>query len=197
MYQHVNYSEDIFRDELYGLEGDFFVTLCALPSSCMLSNVAKGKTILSKAGKLVKKTWLDIEKHFLNMRLREFVVMPNHIHGIISIDNTPLENIIIPDIARYEMSFGSMVGRHNPFMIKGSIFHAVSWFKASSFIEIRRSTCEDFNWKHGYFNQRILNDTSYNNVRNYIVNDPRHWEDDIDNPSNNFRKFIYPSSEIR
>ena len=191
MYKHNNLHTESLRDDDYAAEGDFFITINAENNNTVFAEIVNGKTHLLPEGKLVRNVLLEMEKHFLNLTVEAFVIMPNHIHAIVNLASIPPENLIVQGVSRFEMSFGLMVGRLNPFLLKGSIFHAITWFKASSLIELRKNGNDDFTWKSGYFDFVIDNKTSYNNIKNYIQHDPLNWLDDIDHPENNFRSIIY------
>lgn len=69
----------------YSGEGLYFITICTYNRSCLLGEIKKGEMILNDAGWMVEEYWLEITGHYPNAVLYEFVVMPNHIHGIIEI----------------------------------------------------------------------------------------------------------------
>ncbi len=191
MYKHNSLLTESLKDDDYAAEGDFFVTINSENTNTLFSEIKNGKNHLLPEGKIVKSLLLDMEKHFLNLTIQEFVIMPNHLHAIVSLVSMPPENMIVQGISRFEMSFGLMVGRLNPFLLKGSIYHAITWFKASSLIELRKIGKDDFAWRSGYFDFTIQNKTSYNNIKSYIKYDPQNWSDDLDHPNNNFRSIIY------
>ncbi len=76
----------------YSQTGYYFVTICIRISKCILGEVVKGEMRLSAVGVMAKKCWLKIPEHFSGTELDEFIVMPNHVHGIIFISNQVLEN---------------------------------------------------------------------------------------------------------
>ncbi|MEI6613977.1 MAG: hypothetical protein WCL37_03700 [Chrysiogenales bacterium] len=69
----------------YASPGWYFVTICAQSRKCLFGDIANGDMLLNDAGRNVKKCWQDIPEHFPHVTLDEFVVMPNHVHGIIFI----------------------------------------------------------------------------------------------------------------
>ena len=71
----------------YSKTGTYFVTICTQNKECLFGKVVDGKVRLNKMGLMVKKCWVEIPSHFPNMELDEFVVMPNHVHGIIIISD--------------------------------------------------------------------------------------------------------------
>src|SRR3954468_16946931 len=70
----------------YSAAGWYFVTICTLDKVCFFGDVGDGIICLSTIGAVARRFWLEIPDHFREVRLDEFVVMPNHIHGIVIID---------------------------------------------------------------------------------------------------------------
>jgi len=73
----------------YGADGLYFITIHTAGPSFYFGDVRNKKTILSDSGLISKKCWLEIPIHFPYARLGEFIIMPNHIHGIIKIQKEP------------------------------------------------------------------------------------------------------------
>ncbi len=71
----------------YSQPGAYFITLCTHNRQCLFGDVVNGKMVLNGYGKIVEHCWLEIPQHFEHVELDEYVVMPNHIHGIIIIKN--------------------------------------------------------------------------------------------------------------
>lgn len=71
----------------YSWDGLYFVTICSKNRECYFGNVVDRKMVLSKIGEMANKFWLEIPDHFDNVSLEIFQIMPNHVHGIIVIDN--------------------------------------------------------------------------------------------------------------
>ena len=69
----------------YSFPGGYFITICTHKELDKFGKIIEGKMILNKIGEIVYKFWFEIPKHFSEVGLDEFVVMPNHIHGIIFI----------------------------------------------------------------------------------------------------------------
>lgn len=178
-------------DDTYGMEGEFFVTICSQDPTTPLSILKNGKLVLTKAGKIAENYLHSIRKNFAKVVLEGYSIMPDHIHAIISIDNSrpSTENLVIHDVSRFEISFGLMVGRKNPFLLKGSIFHIITWLKSSSLLEIKKETNESFAWKSGYFDFTINDKKAFAAIQEYIqivpeniqiMEDPKtHFESDI------------------
>jgi REP element-mobilizing transposase RayT len=69
----------------YASEGIYFVTLCTQNKWCLFGDVISGEMILNEVGRAVNQCWLDIPVHYPHVVLDEYIVMPNHVHGILEI----------------------------------------------------------------------------------------------------------------
>lgn len=76
----------------YSQSGAYFITICTQNRQCLFGNVVYGKMILNEFGNIVKNFWLEIPQHFRHVVLDEFVVMPNHVHGIIMLNENGTKN---------------------------------------------------------------------------------------------------------
>jgi len=73
----------------YSSKGFYFVTICTKDRKCFFGQIENNILQLSDIGELAKIFWNEIPQHFPNTELGEFVIMPNHIHGIIQINFDP------------------------------------------------------------------------------------------------------------
>ena len=67
----------------YSQAGAYFVTICVQDRQCLFGNVVDGKMNLNNAGEIVKSVWHDLPNHYAHVELDDFVIMPNHFHGIV------------------------------------------------------------------------------------------------------------------
>ena len=96
MHGTVNHRRSIrLKDWDYSCVGMYFVTICAQNRVCLFGDVANGKMVLNDAGRLVKKWWLELNHKFPTVQTDQFVVMPNHVHGIIALVGADLR--VCPD----------------------------------------------------------------------------------------------------
>ncbi len=70
----------------YSANGWYFVTICTYEKHCYFGEVVDGKMVLSPIGKIAQQFWQEIPQHSQNTYLDEYLIMPNHVHGIIAID---------------------------------------------------------------------------------------------------------------
>ena len=95
----MKYNQDIhhrrsirLKDYDYSQAGAYFMTICTKNRECLFGDAIKEKMILNDAGKMIKAQWVALPKRFPHVLLDEFIVMPNHIHGIIIL--TQLSDLI-------------------------------------------------------------------------------------------------------
>ncbi|MDJ0588630.1 MAG: hypothetical protein QNJ72_01370 [Pleurocapsa sp. MO_226.B13] len=81
----------------YAANGYYFVTICTHQKQCFFGNVINGKMQLSTVGKIAQQYWLEIPQHSKHTYLDEFIIMPNHVHGIIIIDRPDNPDRFIPN----------------------------------------------------------------------------------------------------
>ena len=153
----------------YSSNGAYFVTICTKNRECVFGNVINGEMKLSDRGKIVEQCWDDLPNHYLNCILDTFVIMPNHVHGIIIIDN-PVEAGFKP---------ASTNKKHHGLF---EIIRAFKTFSSRKINQIQKSFY--FRWQRDYYEHVIRNDEELNRVREYIINNPVQWELDNENPKN-------------
>jgi putative transposase len=71
----------------YTSKGAYFLTICSYEKSCLFGDILNEEIVLNKIGEIAYRQWLDIPKRFSYIEIDEFVIMPNHLHGILIIKN--------------------------------------------------------------------------------------------------------------
>src|SRR4030042_4127992 len=69
----------------YSSPGAYFVTVVTYGYKCIFGNIIQNEMCLNDLGKIAQECWWQMSEHFLNIEIEPFVVMPNHIHGVITI----------------------------------------------------------------------------------------------------------------
>jgi REP element-mobilizing transposase RayT len=77
----------------YSKAGLYFITIVTQDMACLFGDIKNGKMILNDGGRIAHKSWMEIPDHFPNTKLDEFVIMPNHVHGIIQIIENNMGNM--------------------------------------------------------------------------------------------------------
>jgi putative transposase len=164
------------KDHDYSGEGAYYVTVCAAGRACLFGRVEDHSVEWTQAGQVVRECWLAIPGHFPNAALDEFVVMPNHIHGILWIKS---EGQALPRLARGLSTKGASPGpaRRSIGAIVGS-FKSASTRKLNALGHVPRATL----WQRNYYEQVIRSEASLNRIREYIVGNPARWAEDPENP---------------
>ena len=67
----------------YSQVGAYSITLCTHNQICLFGEIEDGEMVLNDVGRVTEKYWIDIPNHFPHIQLNEYIVMPNHIHGIL------------------------------------------------------------------------------------------------------------------
>lgn len=184
----------------YSQAGLYFITICCQDRACLFGEIVDGEMICNDAGNIANQCWLDIPNHFPNMVLHEYVVMPNHIHGIVEIIGTdnvgaknisPNNNVMANDdvgaknISPYNnvMANDDGIGAndYSPLPPNGTsktIGSMVRGFKIGVTKWIRQNTNVYDVWQRNYYEHIIRNEQSYHRISNYIINNPKKWNED-------------------
>lgn len=160
----------------YSQPGAYFVTICTHGRECVLGDVVDGKMQLNEAGDIVLDCWNDLANHYESIELDEFVVMPNHVHGIIVIVDTGKVQGFSPQRAGYKPAPTIMITL--PEVVRG-----FKTFSARRINQTSNRTGQKV-WQRNYYERVIRDEKTLGAVREYIVNNPAKWEEDRDNPRN-------------
>jgi putative transposase len=154
----------------YSRPGAYFITVCIQDRKQKLfGDVVGGAMVENDYGKIVCQCWNDLPVHYPHIRLDEFVVMPNHVHGIV--------------VIRASASVGAGL---KPAPTNGlpEIVRALKTFSARRINEIRQTPGIPV-WQRNYYDHIIRDDKSRYFIRQYIRNNPANWTADSENHLNN------------
>ena len=152
----------------YGWNAAYFVTICSKNKICYFGNIIDGEMHLSATGKIVNDLWYDITNHTKNVELGQFVVMPNHIHGIIIINTDPVE--ARPALSNVGRNRFQNQGKNTLSSIIGGYKSAVT--KNANLLMFQHA------WQPRFYEHIIRNQKSLNEIESYIINNPINWRDD-------------------
>ena len=213
----------------YSAPADYFITICTVDRECIFGIITNGIMVFSEYGKIVRSEIIKMPEYNKRVILNEWVVMPNHIHGIITLGDYGYDNGVwsVGDVANHvkkihEFSLPSSTPStipstapttptapteqslsqwwHNPnhqptiddikqyrkYRRKMIILKILGKFKqqTSKQINIKRNTPKTKNWQANYHDHIIRDDRAYQNIKNYIINNPAKWTADKFNPDN-------------
>ena len=167
----------------YAQPGAYFVTICTYRRECLLGRIESGQVVLSTEGETARSVWDGLTDRFVSVGLDEYVIMPNHVHGIILVG----AQFIAPDpkggltdhlpalgeiVRAYKATVTRLVRRRDdgttdPGAVdKGVMNHAPT----------------GFGWQRGYYEHVVRNEAELTAIREYIQGNPARWDDDENNP---------------
>jgi len=159
----------------YSQPGWYFITICTNNREMLFGKIIGGKMELNAGGNIVKKYWRDIPNHYPDVALDEYVIMPNHVHGIINIgendNNDRMENVRAKDFSPLQKNNKL----HSPSKTIGSIIRG---FKIGVTKWFRKNTDVYNVWQRNYYERIIRNELELNRIRKYIMENPLKWYDD-------------------
>jgi len=174
----------------YGWNAAYFVTICTQDREYFFGNITDGKMHLSETGNIAQKFWMEIPNHFPFTRLGEFIIMPDHMHGIIIIDHfhraeaeTPNLGVSAPNpggAAENIQYFGdpkspkSKSGGKNEQWKPGTLGVIINQYKRICTINARKIH-PNFAWQPRFHDIIIRNDRAFKTISNYIINNPTKW----------------------
>jgi REP element-mobilizing transposase RayT len=154
----------------YSGAGYYYITICTKDKIKLFGEIKNGEMILNESGKIVKKCWLAIPQHYPCVVLHEYIVMPNHIHGIIEITD---KNCFVGAqnfVPEKQNQFQKIVSKSIGSIIRGFKIGVTKWFRTNTDVY-------DV-WQRNYYEHIIRDETSYFKIAEYIIANPLKWSDD-------------------
>jgi len=168
----------------YSQDGYYFVTICTKDRYEFFAKISNGQIQLNILGEVVQRVWENLPKHYHNCFLDEFIIMPNHVHGIIVIDNQSLRNGLKP--------FPTGGNNNSQSLKQYSVSEIIRGFKSFSSREINKIYGKKvFSWQKSFFDHIIRRQKSFDEIRKYIRENPLSWKDEKDR--NHFSNVFFES----
>ena len=158
----------------YSQSNYYFVTICTDNRKEYFGKIVDNQMVLNYQGQIVEQQWQWLAKQYSYVKLDEYVVMSNHVHGILIIGESDRSR---PVPTHYNKSLSSLIGA----------------FKTTSSKLIHQNGLSDFSWQRSFNDHIIRNDESLNKIREYIVNNPINWANDEEN----INRITNRASELR
>jgi REP element-mobilizing transposase RayT len=155
----------------YSRAGAYFVTICTHGRECLFGEIMDGEMRLNDAGQAAQAEWVRLPERFQSIELDEFVIMPNHLHGIILVG----AGLAPPDGGAPNRGAASSA----PTL--GNILRA---FKSISAIAVNRLLGRSGRslWQRNYYEHIVRSENELAHIREYIANNPTQWALDRENP---------------
>ena len=152
----------------YSQLGCYFVTICTRDKRCLFGDIVADAMRLNAVGLLVEACWRAIENHYPNVFLDQHVVMPNHVHGIIRLCEIERSRHASPLQDKGAVPLGSVVGS-----FKSAVSKQLRLLPGMTGASM---------WQRNYYDHVIRSEASLQTIREYIVNNPKQWALDRENP---------------
>ncbi len=147
----------------YTSPGAYFITVCVEDMRCTLGNVLDGRAVLHETGEIVKQQWDWLFLQYPYLVKDEYVVMPNHFHGIIHIGGNGRDRSLQDSKIK---SLSELIGA----------------FKTTSSKKIHLLGQRNFQWQKSFYDRVVRNEDELHLIREYIVNNPLKWTLDSNDP---------------
>jgi REP element-mobilizing transposase RayT len=144
------------REFDYTRAGHYFITVCTLDRRCLFGEIRDGGLAPSAIGRVVEQCWRDLPTRFDVVELDAFVLMPNHVHGLLRIGESARTSL--PDLLRVFKSQSAHLSR------------------------ALRSAVQAPMWQRGYYERIVRDEADLDRIRDYIVDNPYKWDLDEENP---------------
>ena len=158
----------------YSSSAYYYATICAQGKRKMFGDVFDFSMELNHFGKIVKACWLDLPNHYSNYELDYYVIMPDHFHGILIIDNSREGSKTLPNARHHGLSE----------IIRG--FKSFS----SKRINMLLNNEDTFHWQRSFYDRIIRNEKELFAIRQYIEQNPLRWEIGVNNSDKNTRAIL-------
>ena len=162
----------------YAAAAAYFVTIVVRDRACIFGEIIEGAMVVNRFGSIVVDSWHWLSEQYDHVELDAYIVMPNHLHGIVVItedDGCPnvKAGIVEADDSKPNLPRRKPLGR------------LIGAFKTVSTKQINqlRSTPDESVWQRGFYDRIIRNEAEFEAVREYILGNPAKWEEDAENPS--------------
>lgn len=161
----------------YRNNGAYFITINTGNRKHFFGEIINGEIRLSPIGEYAEKFWMEIPNHFPFVELGNFVVMPNHTHGILIINN--VKSLHCNDIDKSLHCNDSTTNQYYSDISpkSGSISTIIRSYK-SVVSKHARLLNPEFNWQPKFHDHIIRNSKSFERIQNYIENNPSNWKED-------------------
>ena len=152
----------------YSSEGWYFITICTKDHTEWFGKVVNEKMEFNRTGELINRQWLWLKNQYNYITLDDYIIMPNHMHGMLFIKNTGRDNLrIVPTTTKVSPELYKR--RHN------LLSKAINAFKTTSSKLIHQSGILEFSWQRSFYDHIIRDEKEFNHIKKYIQENPLKW----------------------
>lgn len=161
------------RGHDYAGGGVYFVTICTRDRELFFQD--------GRIRAIAEQCWLAIPQHHAGVELDEWVMMPNHVHGVIVLSPSP-ERIAAPTPG-VQLNAPTREGGILSSPCRNTLGVVIRTFKAAVTTVCRREGYMHFGWQRNYYEHIVRNEAALNRIRQYIIDNPGQWETDENHPN--------------
>jgi len=171
----------------YSRYGPYFVTICARQRECIFGEVVNAEMRANRYGQIVQEEWVRSAQIRREMQLDEFIVMPNHVHGIVAFDFPVGASGARPDYANgnfMDRATGRSPLQRGRGPSEKSLAAFIAGFKSAVTKRINeiRNTPAAAVWQRNYYEHIIRDEDELDRIREYVFYNASKWETDRENP---------------
>ncbi|MBB6609926.1 hypothetical protein H7F15_02650 [Pontibacter sp. Tf4] len=167
---------DYSRDALY------FVTSCVKDKVCVFGKVQNEEMQLNEYGSIAEQQWHRLAEQYPYVNLHAFVVMPNHVHGIIEIDRELVgtgRDLSARRLNNETKTINTAIAGSCQLQKIKSLSELIGVYKTITSKLIRVEGLSDFSWQRSFHDHIIRSDKAYKKIRDYILSNPEKWPEDV------------------
>ncbi len=166
------------KDYDYSKAGAYFITICCEDRFHRFGKVSDGEMILNEFGTVAYNEWINLSDRFSNFELDVFQIMPNHMHGIIVLSDVVAAVGATLAVAQEEDTLNWATARVAPTI--PDIVGAYKSIVSNTCLQLFKSQNKTMGklWQRNYYEHIIRDEIAYQNISNYIINNPRKWNED-------------------
>jgi putative transposase len=162
----------------YSSPGEYFITIDTKSMVEWFGRVENGVMVRNDIGEMVRQLWLTIPQHHNNVTLDEFIVMPNHIHGILALLQYPCKDVARDVSTRNKNNFMSSISPKC-----GSLSKIIGSHKSALTNWCHKQGHDDFQWQPRFHDHIIRSQQELDHIREYIRDNPGRWQEEKNSPS--------------
>lgn len=165
----------------YANPGGYFVTMCTHEHRCLFGDIVSAEMRLNPLGEIVRDEWLRTAEMRPSVSIGQFVIMPNHMHGIVQITaSSPVVRV----------DHGSPISTEPKGPARASLASMIAGFKSAVSRRANAGGTRSIAplWQQNYYEHVIRDEDDFNRIRQYIVDNPAQWTEDGYHPSKMSRR---------
>jgi len=175
------------KDYDYSSNGAYFVTMVTWRRDMLFGEIIDGNMRLNDFGAIADECWRDVPEHFPNVDLGAYVIMPNHVHGVVVINDMGDRRGTIYRAGATQPDKGKGAAMLRPNVKPGSLGAIIRSYKSAVSYRIHKELNATGIWQRNYYEHIIRDEKDLQRITDYIEMNPLRWNDDDENPARTTR----------